>query len=396
MERLQTWFYKNINNTDTTFKRYLWDIINWNSRLIIIYGARGVGKTTLMLQYIKEKRPIDEQTVYVSLDDIYFINHTLLYFTEEFTKRGGKYLFLDEVQKYRNWSTEIKALHDNFPDLKIVLSGSSAIELLKSEGDLSRRALYYQLNGLSFREYLNFQHNLDYGVIKLKDIVEQALPQSLRVNEKIKPIKEFEKYVAAGYYPFFTEDITTYHKRIAQVINMVLDVDIPNSFAIDTRAVYSLKKLLAEIVEMVPFKPNIKKLSDKIGVSRDSLLKYLQLLEKADVINMVYSQTKGISALNKPEKIYLNNPNLAYSLNSNVNIGSLREAFFVNQLKLSHKIRYSEIGDFVIDDDYVFEIGGRNKTNKQIAGIKNSWVVADNIEIAVDNKIPLWLMGFNY
>jgi len=342
MERLQTWFYKNINNTDTTFKRYLWDIINWNSRLIIIYGARGVGKTTLMLQYIKEKRPIDEQTVYVSLDDIYFINHTLLYFTEEFTKRGGKYLFLDEVQKYRNWSTEIKALHDNFPDLKIVLSGSSAIELLKSEGDLSRRALYYQLNGLSFREYLNFQHNLDYGVIKLKDIVEQALPQSLRVNEKIKPIKEFEKYVAAGYYPFFTEDITTYHKRIAQVINMVLDVDIPNSFAIDTRAVYSLKKLLAEIVEMVPFKPNIKKLSDKIGVSRDSLLKYLQLLEKADVINMVYSQTKGISALNKPEKIYLNNPNLAYSLNSNVNIGSLREAFFVNQLKLSHKIRYSE------------------------------------------------------
>lgn len=396
MERLRIWFYKNIQQVDSKFKRYLWNQIQWKNRLVIIIGARGVGKTTLMLQYIKQNLPINEQTLYASLDDIFFANHTLIYFAEEFVKRGGKYLFLDEVQKYKNWSVEVKSIYDNFPDLQLVLSGSSAIELLKSEGDLSRRGLYYQLKGLSFREYLNFTLDSSLEAISLEQILNNGTELSLTINEKIKTIGQFEQYLQTGYYPFFKEDITTYYKRIAQVINTVLEVDIHNTYSIDAGATISIKKLLAEIVEMVPFKPNVKKLSEKIGVSRDSLVKYLKLLEKAEIISMVYSQTKGVSILNKPEKIYLNNSNLAHALNNNVNQGSVREAFFVNQLSLKHKIRYSHQGDFIVDDTYTFEVGGKNKNNKQISGVLNSWIVADNLEIAVGNKIPLWLVGFNY
>lgn len=396
MERLQLWFYNNVQRVETKFKRYMWDEIHWENRLIILLGARGVGKTTLLLQYIKENLPINEETIYASLDDIYFSNHSLVQFVEEFAKRGGKHLILDEVQKYNNWAVEIKSIYDNFPEIRMILSGSSAIEILKSEGDLSRRAIYYKMSGLSFREFINYTYNIDYGVFTLNEILENHLELSLKINASIKPIKEFEAYLNFGYYPFFKEDIETYHKRIAQIINTVLEVDIYNTHSIDMNATYKLKKLLAEIAEMSPFKPNVKSLSEKVGISRDSLIKYLKLLENADIIKMLYSQTKGISALNKPEKIYLNNSNIAFALNTQINMGSLRESFFINQLNLKHKLRYSAVGDFIVDDTYTFEVGGRSKTKKQIADVENSWVVADNLEVSVANKIPLWLFGFNY
>ncbi len=396
MERLQLWFYKNVQRVETKFKRYMWDDIQWESRLIILLGARGVGKTTLILQYIKENLPINEETIYASLDDIYFSKYSLIHFAEEFAKRGGKYLILDEVQKYNNWAVEIKNIYDNFSEIKMILSGSSTIEILKSEGDLSRRAIYYKMSGLSFREFLNYTYHLDLEVFTLSNILENHLELSLDINARIKPIKEFEAYLNYGYYPFFKEDIETYHKRIAQIINTVLEVDIHNTHSIDNNATYKIKRLLAEIAEMVPFKPNVKTLSEKIGISRDSLIKYLKLLEKADIIKMLYSQTKGMSALNKPEKIYLNNSNIAFALNTQINTGSLREAFFVNQLNLKHNLRYSGVGDFVVDDAFTFEVGGRSKAKSQISSVENSWVVADNLEISVGNKIPLWLFGFNY
>ncbi len=396
MERLQRWFYTNVQHVNTKFKRYLWYDIQWENRLIILLGARGVGKTTLLLQYIKEKLPISEETIYVSLDDIYFSNHSLIQFTEEFVKRGGKFLILDEAQKYKNWAIEVKNIYDNFPEIKIIVSGSSAIELLKSEADLSRRAIYYNMKGLSFREFLNYTKSLNFRAYTLEEILNNKLALSLEVNTKIKPIKEFETYLKYGYYPFFKENRITYHKRLAQIINTVLEVDLLNTHSIDINATLKTKKLLAEIAEMVPFKPNVKKLSTKIGVSRDSLIKYLKLLENADIINMIYSETKGMSALNKPEKIYLNNPNIAFSLNDEVNTGSLRESFFVNQIRLKHQLNYTRIGDFLVDNKYTFEVGGRNKSKKQIATIKNSWVVADNIELSIGNKIPLWLFGFTY
>ena len=396
MERLRIWFYRNIQSVNTNFKRYLHDEIKWNNRLIILVGARGVGKTTLMLQYMKDNLPINDESIYISLDDIYFTTNSLINFVEEFSQNGGKHLFIDEVQKYKRWITEIKNIYDNYPNISIVISGSSAIQLLTSEADLSRRALYYTLNGLSFREYLNYNYNYQLDAIPLNTITKNHLPLSLELSSKIKPIKAFKEYLQLGYYPFFKEDPETYHKRLSQVINTVIEVDIPNVFSIELNAIHNIKKLLGIISELVPFKPNVKKLSEQIGISRDTLVKYLQHLEKANIINLLYSQNKGISLLNKPEKIYLNNPNISFALNNEVNIGNLRETFFLNQLISSHKVRYSGVGDFKVDDNYLFEIGGKNKSAKQIRGIPNSWVVADDIEISIGNKIPLWLFGFTY
>ena len=385
-----------MQQVNTSFKRYLWHEINWSSRFIIIIGARGVGKTTLLLQYIKENLPVNEKTIYASLDDIYFSNHSLITFVDEFVKNGGENLILDEVQKYNNWTKELKSIYDNFNNLKIIISGSSTIEILKSESDLSRRALYYQMQGLSFREYLNFNQKTTFESYTLQEITTNYLELSINISNAIKPIKSLKSYLKAGYYPFFKEDLDTYQKRLSQIINTVIEVDIPNAYTIEYQATHSIKKLLSEIAEMVPFKPNIKKLSEKIGVSREALVKYLKLLENADIINLLYSQAKGVSILNKPEKIYLNNSNIAYALNSQVNVGNLREGFFVTQLKSNNKLRYSGVGDFIVNDFYTFEIGGANKTKKQLNQVKNSWVVADEIEIAVGNKIPLWLFGFTY
>lgn len=396
MDRLRKWFYANILRVDTSFKRYIWDEINWDSRLIIITGARGVGKTTLLLQYIQTNLPINEETLYVSLDDIYFSKTNLIDFTEQFIREGGKYLFIDEAQKYQAWSKEIKNIYDNFPDLKIVISGSSSIELLKSEGDLSRRALYYNLHGLSFREYLNFAYKLDLTPYKLDDLLRNSLKITQEVRTLTKIYPAFNEYLEYGYYPFYKEDVVNFHKRLQQVINIVLELDIKDNFQIDANSTHLIKKLMAEIAAMVPFKPNIKRLSEKIGITRDTLVRYLQLLDKADLISLVYSQTKGVSILNKPEKILLNNSNLAFALNDQINKGSLRESYFVNQLKQKHKVRYAEQGDFIIDGNQTFEVGGKSKTKKQIATIEKAWIAADDMEFAMGNKIPLWLFGFLY
>ncbi|MFA5820374.1 MAG: AAA family ATPase [Bacteroidales bacterium] len=398
MEKLFQFSASRINSVDTSFKRYLWNTVNWNNRLIAITGARGIGKTTLLLQYIRENlNDTPEEVIYVNMDDLYFSKNTLVDFADEFVKKGGKYLFLDEVHKYRNWSQEIKNIYDYFSDLKIVVTGSSALDIYKGKADLSRRAILYKMRGLSFREFIALKYNYHFPVFELDDLLNNASKKIRTILEKIKPLKLFEEYLQFGYYPFFRESEPEFQIRLKQTVNHLLDSDLPSVENIDFNAVHYLRKLISILAEIVPYKPNIVKLSQQVGVSRETLVRYLYLLEKADLLILLQTNTFGISKMNKPEKIYLNNPNLVNSLaDTQSNQGTLRETFFINQLQVLHTINWSDKSDFLVDNKYTFEIGGKNKNRKQIAGLENAWVAADNIEYARQNKVPLWLFGFLY
>ncbi len=398
MEKLYQFSASRIRSVDVTFKRYLWDTINWNNRLIAITGARGVGKTTFLLQYIKENRyEMPDEVIFLNMDDLHFAKNTLVDTAEDFVKRGGKYLFLDEVHKYKNWSQEIKNIYDYFPDLKIVVTGSSALDIYRGKADLSRRAILYSLQGLSFREFIELKYKLHFPVFELQSLLNESHKIIPTILEKIKPLKIFEEYLQFGYYPFFMEGETEFHIRLKQTVNHLLDSDLPSVEKIDYNAVHYLRKLVSILAEIVPYKPNIVQLSQQLGVSRETLVRYLYLLERADLLILLQQGTHGINKMNKPDKIYLNNPNLVASLADNqFNQGTLRETFFINQLQLQHKIATSERSDFLVDNKYTFEIGGKNKTRKQIAGIENAFIAADNIEYAVQNTIPLWLFGFLY
>ena len=398
MEKLFQFSASRIRSVDLTFKRYLWDSINWNNRLIAITGARGVGKTTFLLQYIRENRyESPDEVIFLNMDDLHFSKNTLVDTAEEFVKKGGKYLFLDEVHKYKNWSQEIKNIYDYFPDLKVVVTGSSALDIYKGKADLSRRAILYKLQGLSFREFIALKYKLRFPVIEFNSLLNDAPKFIFPILEKIKPLKLFEEYLQFGYYPFFMEGETEFPIRLKQTVNHLLDSDLPSVEKIDYNAVHYLRKLVSILAEIVPYKPNIVQLSQQVGVSRETLVRYLYLLEKADLLILLQTGTHGMNKMNKPDKIYLNNPNLNTVLADNqLNIGTLRETFFINQLQLQHQITSSERSDFLVNNKYTFEIGGKNKTRKQIAGIENAFVAADNIEYAVQNTIPLWLFGFLY
>jgi predicted AAA+ superfamily ATPase len=398
MEKLIQFSASRIDSVDTSFKRYLWNTIKWDNRLIAITGARGVGKTTMLLQYIRENligKP--DEVIYVNMDDLYFSKNSLVDFADKFVKLGGKYLFLDEVHKYRNWSQEIKNSYDYFPDLKIVITGSSALDIYKGKADLSRRAILYRMQGLSFREFIALKYKYYFPVLELDDLLNNAHKRIPAILDKIKPLKLFEEYLRLGYYPFFREGEDEFQIRLKQIVNHILDSDLPSVENIDFKSVNYLRKLISILAEIVPYKPNIVKLSQQVGVSRETLVRYLYLLEKADLLILLQTSAHGISKMNKPEKIYLNNPNLVYTLGDyRSNQGILRETFFLNQLQVLHSITSSEKSDFLVGDKYTFEIGGKNKNREQISAIENAFVAADNIEYGQQNKIPLWLFGFLY
>jgi uncharacterized protein len=398
MDKLFQYSTSRINTVDTTFKRFLWDKINWNNRLIAITGSRGVGKTTLLLQYIRENlNGAPDEVLYVNMDDLFFSKNALVDFAGDFVRRGGKYLFLDEVHKYKNWSQEIKNCFDYFPGLKMVITGSSALDIYKGKADLSRRAILYKLPGLSFREFIGLKYGIRFPVFELDDLLNNPSGKIQPILDKIKPIKLFEEYLQSGYYPFFMEGEIEFQIRLRQTVNQVLDSDLPSVDNIDFTAVHYLRRLISILAEIVPYKPNIVKLSQQVGVSRETLIRYLYLLGKADLLILLQPATQGISKMNKPEKIYLNNPNLVHSLtNKQLNQGTLRETFFISQLQVLHHVTASTRGDFQVDNSYTFEIGGKNKNRKQIIGIENAWIAADDIEYAQQNKIPLWLFGFLY
>jgi len=397
IDRLRRLSESRIKNTSVKFHRFLMDEIDWDQRLIGISGARGTGKTTLILQYLKKSKHDPETVIFVSLDDIYFISTGLFEFAEQFFLEGGKYLFLDEVHKYPQWSHDLKQIYDNFPQLKIIFTSSSALEIYKGSHDLSRRLTLYHLPGLSLREYLEFSYGYKLKTYTLNEILSDVSGITSQFPGDIRPVKLLKEYLNAGYYPYFMEGHSFYHEKLRQTVNTVLEADLPAIFNIDFHSVLKLKKLLAVISSVVPYKPNISKLAEQVGVTRDTLLRHLYYLDKGRIVNLLAKDLAGINYLSKPEKIYLENTNLMYALTGDEpDTGNLRETFFFNQVSVNHNVTYSLKGDFTIDNKYVFEIGGKGKTMKQVAGIKNAFIVQDNTEAGYKNNIPLWLFGFLY
>lgn len=396
MEVLVEKFYKKIAQIDTSFVRSKMHEIKWNARLIGLKGQRGVGKTTFLLQYIKLhfSNSLNE-ILYVSLDDLWFTENKLVDLADDFVKKGGKILFLDEVHKYPLWSQSIKNLYDDYPELKIVFTGSSMLEILNFRADLSRRAVVYQLEGLSFREYLQYELGIEFQKVSLQEILDNQFDISYEITRKIKPLAYFQEYLKIGYYPYFKEDKTLFLSKLQEVVNFILEVEIPQLKEVSIHFLPKIKQLLFAISESAPFMPNISKLSERIGVSRETLLNYIQYLSDAQLLNILYKDSKGITRLQKPDKIFMQNTNLMYSIGK-VEVGNARETFFVNQMKNLHRISYSEIGDFKVNESLIFEIGGKNKNQKQIQGVKNSYIVADDIEFGTQNKIPLWMFGLMY
>jgi predicted AAA+ superfamily ATPase len=373
--------------------------ISWDARLIGIKGARGVGKTTLMLQNIKKYLRIDHSVLYVSLDQIWFSENRLTELVDFFVKQGGKHLFLDEVHKYPEWSRELKNIYDDHPGLQIVFTGSSLLEILNARADLSRRAIVYTMQGLSFREYLALTTGVKLTPYSIEQILDRHVEISSTVLEQIKPLEHFSDYLKNGYFPYFMEIPKLYHTRVEEVVNLILEIELPLLRGIDIAYTSKIKQLLLVIAESAPFVPNISKLSERIGINRVTLLSYLSYLQEAGIIRNMYKQARGISRFQKPDKIFLENPNLAFTLNSKAaNTGTVRETFFANQLSLRHTLTYPESHDFVVDEKWIFEIGGKgkNSTIDSPESDKSLWFALDGIEYGNRNRIPLWMFGLLY
>lgn len=390
MNSLRDTFRMHLELTPTDYVRRFHDRISWNSRLVAILGARGVGKSTLVLQHIKLHEDL-ATTLYVTADDIYFSTHRLVELAGQFYKDGGKSLYIDEIHKYKNWSTEIKNIYDNYPGLRVGYTGSSILDLEKGGADLSRRKLEYRLPGLSFREYLAIGRGLELPVHSLEQILEGKIEFPYKDH---RPIALFKEYLRSGYYPYFQED--GYALRLRGVINQVVDNDIPDFAEMTVSTAQKLKKLLYIISQSVPFKPNYSKLARDLDIHRNKVADLAVYLEKAQLINILRDDTHGISALGKVDKVYLNNTNLAYALSEETpDVGNIRETVFLSLLMPTQTITSSSVADFTIDGR-TFEVGGKNKKQKQIRDVNNAYVVKDDIEYGHHNTIPLWAFGLIY
>lgn len=389
MEKLFEHFHKLLRESNIDFHRYIYAKINWNNRMIGLTGTRGVGKTTLVLQHIKKDLNPNE-ALYVTAEDFFFADNKLLDLADTFAKNGGKYLFIDEIHKYKDWSKELKLIYDYHPELKVVFTGSSVLDINKGASDLSRRAIMYQMQGLSFREYLQLFHHISSDTYTLQDI----LAHKVDVPALAHPIPLFNDYLKRGYYPFAMEE--GYDLRLQQIINQTLESDIPQYADMNVSTGRKLKKLLAIISKSAPFKPNLSSIATMLGASRNNISDYCIYIEKAGLIAQLRGSTGGIRGLGKVDKIYLDNTNLIYNLAQDTsNIGNIRETFFFNQMKVNADVIASPISDFLIDD-ITFEVGGKKKGQKQIQGIEKSFVVKDDIETGYANIIPLWQFGMNY
>ena len=397
MESLMGTFAARYARTNTSFVRGLEKQIEWDYPLIGIRGARGVGKTTLLLQHIKLHHKMDGAVLYASADNIWFNAHSIYELATQFAQKGGRYLFLDEVHKYPNWNQELKNIYDDLPELHVVFTGSSLLEILNLRSDLSRRAVVYEMQGFSFREYLNWTQNLNLPVLDLSILVDNHIDAAMSILDKVKALAHFEDYLRHGYYPFYKEAPSLYYTRLAEVVNLVLEVELPLLRDVDPAYIPKIKQLLYIIAESVPFTPNIVKLSERIGMSRGALLSYLNALHESRITFSVQKDAQGISRLQKPDKLYLDNTNLSFALiGKSPEKGNLRETFFANQLRYAHRVELSPASDFIIDGKYTFEIGGQGKGKKQIAAIEDAYLVVDDTEYGSDHRVPLWLFGFLY
>ena len=383
--------YRNIlKNVDTSYVRNIHSTIPWNDRLIAILGARGVGKTTLVLQHIKLYEDVDT-TLFVYADDLWFSTHSLVTLAEIFYTNGGRVLYIDEIHKYKNWSQEIKNIYDQYPDLKVRYTGSSILDLQKGSHDLSRRVLEFQMHGLSFREYVALRYGADIPIHTL----EQVLANKIEFPyTDYRPVALFKEYLRQGYYPYFKE--SGYELRLTKTINAILEVDIPKFAELSISASEKLKTLLYIVAQSVPFKPNYSKIARDLDMHRNAISDLMVWLDKADLINILRDDVEGYKLLGKANKIYLNNPNLAYALSDDEpNIGNIRETIFLAWLRATHKVTASSVSDFKVGK-YTFEVGGKKKGQHQIKDVEHAYVVKDDIEYGHLNEVPLWSFGLLY
>lgn len=387
-----------INATSISNKRYLYDTIDWKQRLICIIGARGTGKTTMLLQRLKSVGKSGRVKVaYLSLDNIYFYSNTVFESVSDLYDEGVKLIVLDEVHKYGNWSLEIKNLYDSFPDLKLIITGSSALNLVTGSGDLSRRLSKYELYGMSFREFLEFEGHGKLKVYTLDKILSDYDKLSSGLADRLPINKLFRAYLKYGYYPIYLESKKEFDAKLNSILTEMIEVDISSIFNVDYTTVRQVKKLLSIISASVPYEPNISKLSSLLSTNRNQVLMILDYLSKCSIIHLLKGAKKLDSILSKPDKIYLNDTNYAHAIvGGNTNIGNLRETFMLNQLSKDHIVSTPKFGDFIVDNKYVFEVGGPSKTFDQISGVPNSYLALDSLTSKGENKIPIWLFGFMY
>lgn len=389
MEQLYEFFNRKLKSTPTDFLRYRYHQIKWNGRAFGLVGPRGVGKSTMLLQYIKQNlSPTD--TLYVSADHLYFSEHKLVELADRFVKMGGKHLFIDEIHKYEGWSRELKQIYDSYEDLQLVISGSSILDIYKGLADLSRRMPIYIMQGLSFREYLSLFHHIQVPAYSMDDI----LAHKAILPDIDHPLPYFHDYLRKGYYPFGKDE--EYEMELMQVINQTMEVDIPQHIQANISLGRKLKSLLMVVAQSVPFKPVMQRLAEATGINRNDIANYLIYMERAGIITQLRDTTGGIRGLGKVEKLYLDNTNLIYTLAPHhAEIGNIRETFFMNQMRVQNDIVSSKISDFEIDGK-IFEIGGRKKGQKQIENAADGYIVKDDIESGYANVIPLWAFGLNY
>ncbi len=370
------------------------DLLSGGGRMIGIKGARGVGKSTLLLQFAKEKLK-NRRKLYISLDDILFAHRGLADFADEFVKLGGEYLLIDEVHSYSGWARELKNIYDRYPGLRVLFTGSSILQLSDGLNELSRRAVIYDLPGLSLREYIRFKTGIRFEPIPLEQILDNHVAIVKPIWKEIRPLQYFNEYLRGGYYPYYFEHPQTYDLRLKESVIKVIESDLLITSGITPGNMEKIKQLLYIISHSVPFKPNVDKLAGRMQVGRNTLKTYFRYLDIAGITRSLFSEKKGISLLTKPEKVYLHHPNLMYSLNpSDVNTGTARETFLLSQLANSQTIHYPGTGDFLVNRQHLIEVGGKDKTNTQIKNQKNAWLAIDGIETGMGNRIPLWLFGF--
>lgn len=389
-------YHRKIAKVDLRFKRYLYSQINWKARIISIKGARGTGKTTMLLQHILENYEDIDQTLYASLDNLWFATHSLMELVDWADRHGISRLYLDEVHRYELWSQSLKNIYDDYPDMSIVYTSSSLLVLDNATVDMSRRQTPYTLYGLSFREYLELEGIFKTEAISLDDVLMHHVKKAMNIVGRIKVAPLFEAYLAHGYYPFYRESLEDFPSRLRETVTVVIDSDLPAVENVTYETLQKTKKLLMIISEHVPFEPTMSELWRQLSTDNESGLKMLYALDKAQVLALLTAKTNNYKSLSKPDKIFLSNPNLMHVLCPKVDKGNERETFFISQLRVLHDVRYPKQGDFLIDDKFLFEVGGKNKTFEQIADVPNSYLAVDDTEVGSGCRIPLWMFGFLY
>lgn len=389
-------YHRKIARIDGRFKRYLYHKINWDARIISIKGARGVGKTTMLLQHILENYEDIDQTLYASLDDLWFANKSLMDLVDWADQHGMRRLYLDEVHRYDRWAETLKNIYDSYPDMSIVYTSSSLLIMDNARVDLSRRQTSYTLYGLSFREFLAFENILHVDAIPLDDLIHNHVRHAMQILKEVKIAPLFESYLHRGYYPFYREAGEDFVSRLRETVSVVIDSDLPFVESMSFETLQKVKKLVMIISERVPFEPNMSELWKQLATNNDLGLRMLYSLDKAQIISLLTSHAKNYKYLYKPDKIFMGNTNLMYALCPMVNKGNERETFFNSQMEVAYNVQYPMTGDFVVDNKYLFEVGGRKKSFEQIADIPNSFLAVDDTEVGHGNRIPLWLFGFTY